>query len=111
MAGEDLGRVFVEGGLGGGVVGEHRGEGFQVFDEVGVRKMAGFEVGEEGGEADCGCDGEESGAVGGRAQEVEKSGKEEAGGLLFGREAEKLSVEGEDLLFSATMVNFGSCQG
>ena len=61
--------------------------------------VAGFQVGVVGGEADCGCDGEEGGFVGWGREEVHEGGEEEAGSFFFGGEPEELGVEGEDLLF------------
>ena len=36
VAVEDLGAIFVEGGLRGGVLGEEVGEGFEIIEKVGV---------------------------------------------------------------------------
>lgn len=99
MAVEHFGAVLVEGGLRGGVVCQEVGQGIEVVEEVRVGEVAGFEVGEEGGETGGGGEGEEGGAVLGGGEEVEEGGEEEAGGFFLRREAEELGVEGEDFLF------------
>lgn len=60
---EDLGAVFVEGGLRGGVLSEDIGEGFEIIEEVRVREMAALEIAEEGGETGGCGEGEEGVAV------------------------------------------------
>lgn len=46
--------------------------------------MARFEVGEEGGEADCRCNREEGGPVLGGLEQIEEGGEEDAGCLFLG---------------------------
>lgn len=100
MAVEHFSAVFIKGGLGGGVVCQEVGQGFEVVEEIGVGKVAAFEVAEEGREAGGCSKGEEGVAVLGGSEEVEEGGKEEAGCFLFRGEAEDLGVESEDFLFS-----------
>jgi hypothetical protein len=90
VAGLDLGRVLVEGGVVARVFVEHAVEVGEVVEEVRVREVAAGEVAEQGGQAGGDGGGEEVAAVGGG--EVVEGREEEAGGFFFGREAEELCV-------------------
>ena len=61
--------------------------------------MTALEVGKEGGKA-SGCgDRKEGRLIGGSREQIEQGGEEDASGLLFGGEAEKLGIERDKLLF------------
>ncbi len=87
-AGQDFGCVLVEGRLGRGIIGEHGCEVVQVFEEIFVGEVAGFEVSEEGGKADCCCNRQEGGPILGGFEQIHEGGEEDASGLFFGRETE-----------------------
>ena len=65
MAGLQLGGVFVEGGLGVGVIFQHFFEAGQVFEQVWVGQMAAGEVAQERGETDVGGCWDEGSRAGG----------------------------------------------
>lgn len=76
MTGVKLGGILIKGGLRRGIVGQHTGEIFQIFEEIWIGKVACFEIGEEDGKSDGSGSGEEIGAISRGVDKVEYGGEE-----------------------------------